>query len=253
MENVEKIVGVVSGKGGVGKTTFVSNMGMALTEMAADITVVDADLSTSNLGLQLGLYQFPVGLQDALNGRMDVNNTIYMHPSGLRIIPSSVSLEYINQVINPYRLKNLLSGIEGIVMIDSPPGLGRDVSLVLKACDDVIVITNPEITAVTDAFKVVEVSRGMGKEPSGIVINRSRGKHELKPQEIEDMCGVKVVGIIPEDDTIRRSIYEKVPLVKYRPYSPASLAFRRLAAEMMGIEYRKPMFSTIKRILGVSG
>ncbi len=252
MESVEKIVGVVSGKGGVGKTTFVSNMGMALTEMAADITVVDADLSTSNLGLQLGLYQFPVGLQDALNGRMDVNNTIYTHPSGLKIIPSSISLGYLSQSISPYRLKSLLSGLDGVVMIDSPPGLGKDVSLVLKACDDVIVITNPEITAVTDAFKVIEVSRELGNEPSGIVINRSRGKHELRPEEIEDMCGVKVVGIIPEDDMMRRSVFERVPLVKFRPYSHASIAFRKLAADMLGIDYKSPKMVRIKRILGVN-
>ncbi len=252
METVEKVVGVVSGKGGVGKTTFVSNIGMALNEMSADVTVVDADMSTSNLGLQLGLYQFPVGLQDAIGGTIDIDRTVYMHPSGLKIIPSSVSLSYINRKIRPKRLKSVVSGMNGLVMIDSPPGLGREVELVLNACDDVVVVTTPEITAATDAFKVIQVSRDIGKEPVGVVLNRVTGRHEMRPEEVEEMTGVKVVGIVPEDGMMKKSIYGKTPLVKFRPYSPASMAFQKLAADILGVEFKKPALWRLKRLLGVS-
>lgn len=245
---MEKIIGVVSGKGGVGKTTFVSNIGLSLIEMERDVVVVDGDLSTSNLGLQLGFYQFPLGLQDVLEGNVGITGAIYTHPSGLKLIPTSVSMNYLNRVPTPYRLKSLLSDLRGLVLIDSAPGLRDDSLLVLKASDDILVITNPEIPAVTDALKTIKLAREMGKEPMGIVVNRIRDSYELKPEEIEGMCDVPVIGIIPEDSNVKKSMFEKVPLVKYSPYSPASIAFRKIASNLIGQEYYPPRFLRLKRL-----
>ncbi len=245
---MEKIIAVVSGKGGVGKTTFVSNVGTALTEMMKDVVVVDTDLTTSNLGLQLGFYQFPLGLQDALEGNIGIANAIYTHPSGLKVIPASISLTYLNKVPTPYRLKTILRDLRGLVIIDSPPGLRDDALFVLRAADDIIVITNPEIPAVTDALKVIKISREMGKEPLGIVINRVKHNYELRQDEIESMCDCPVIGKIPEDDTVKKSLFEKTPLVSYRPYSPAAIAFRKIAANLIGQEYKPPSFLFLRRI-----
>jgi septum site-determining protein MinD len=245
---MEKIIGVVSGKGGVGKTTLVSNVGLSLIELEKDVVVVDADLSTSNLGLQLGFYQFPLGLQDVLEGNIPITSAIYTHPSGLKVIPASISLNYLNKVPTPYRLKSLLSDLRGLILVDSPPGLRDDAMLVLKASDDILVITNPEIPAVTDALKVIKVSREMGKEPMGIVLNRVKHRYELKPKEIEAMCDVPVIGVVPEDHSVKRSTFEKLPSVKYRPYSPASVAFRKIAANLIGQEYCAPSLLRVRRL-----
>ncbi len=247
---MEKTIGIVSGKGGVGKTTFVTNVGLSLIEFEKDVIVVDADLSTSNLGLQLGFYQFPLGLQDVLEGNVPITNAIYTHPSGLKVIPASISLNYLNKVPTPYRLKSLLNDLRGLILIDSPPGLRDDGLLVLKASDEILVVTNPEIPAVTDALKVIKVAREMGKEPMGIVLNRVRDKYELKPKEIEGMCDVPVIGTVPEDKNVKRSMFEKSPIVKHKPYSPASLAFRKIAANMIGQEHIPPRFPRLKRIFG---
>jgi septum site-determining protein MinD len=247
---MEKTIGIVSGKGGVGKTTFVANVGLSLIELEKDVIVVDADISTSNLGLQLGFYQFPLGLQDVLEGDIPITNAIYTHPSGLKLIPASISLNYLNKVPTPYRLKSLLNDLRGLILIDSPPGLRDDSMLVLKASDEILVITNPEIPAVTDALKVIRVAREMGKEPMGIIINRMKDRYELKPKEIEGMCDVPVVGMIPEDRDIKKSLFEKMPLVKYKPFSPASVAFRKIAANIIGQEYYTPSFLRIRRWFG---
>lgn len=237
---MEKIVGVVSGKGGVGKTTFTANVGLAMSSFGKDVVAVDVDLTTSNLGLQLGFYQFPLGLQDALDGNIGILNAIYTHPSGLRVVPASVSLNYLTKNPTPYRLKSVLSDLSGIILIDSPPGLRDDALLVLKACDDIIVITNPEIPAVTDALKVVKVSREIGKEPLGIVVNRYKDKYELTTREIEEMCDLSVIGRIPEDNDIKRSIFEKTPIVSLKPYSRSAVEFNRIAAALVGAEYSPP-------------
>jgi septum site-determining protein MinD len=247
---MEKIIGVVSGKGGVGKTTFVANVGLSLIELEKDVVVVDVDLSTSNLGLQLGFYQFPMGLQDVLEGSIPITNAIYTHPSGLKLIPASISLNYLNKVPTPYRLKSLLNDLRGLILVDSPPGLRDDSMLVLKASDEILVLTNPEIPAVTDALKVIKVAREMGKEPMGIVLNRVKDKYELKPKEIEGMCDIPVIGVIPEDKNVKKSLFEKTPVIKYRPSSPASLAFRKVAANLIGQEYFSPRFPRLRGWFG---
>ena len=246
---MEKIIGVVSGKGGVGKTTFTANVGMALTGFGRDVVAVDADLSTSNLGLQLGFYQFPLGIQDALDGNIGILNAIYTHPSGLRVVPASVSLNYLTKNPTPYRLKSVLSDLSGIILIDSPPGLRDDALLVLKACDEIIIITNPEIPAVTDALKVIKVCREMGKEPLGIVVNRVRDKFELTTQEIEEMCDLSVIGRIPEDREVKRSMFEKTPVVSLKPHSKAAVEFKRIAAALIGEEYSPPGMLALRRLL----
>jgi septum site-determining protein MinD len=245
---MEKIIAIVSGKGGVGKTTFTANLGYAMTQFGKDVVAVDADLSTSNLGLQLGFYQFPLGLQDALEGNIGILNAIYTHPSGLKVVPASISLNYLTKNPTPYRLKSVLSDLSGIILIDSPPGLREDALLVLKACDDILVVTNPEIPAVTDALKVIKVAREMGKEPLGIVVNRSRDKFELTIPEIEEMCDLNVIGRVPEDKHVKRSMFEKTPIVALRPNSRSAIEFKRVAAALIGEEYHPPgMLSRILR------
>ncbi len=245
---MEKIIGIVSGKGGVGKTTFTANLGLAISRLGKDVVAVDADLSTSNLGLQLGFYQFPLGLQDALEGNIGILNAIYTHPSGLKVVPASISLNYLTKNPTPYRLKSVLSDLNGIILIDSPPGLREDALLVLKACDDLLIVTNPEIPAVTDALKVIKVAREMGKEPLGIVVNRVKDKFELSTDEIEEMCDLNVIGRVPEDREVKRSMFEKTPIVSLRPHSKASIEFNRVAAALIGAEYSPPgMFSRLLR------
>lgn len=246
---MEKIISVVSGKGGVGKTTFVSNIGLTLNSLNKDVVVVDADLSTANLGLQLGFYHFPLGLQDALDGNIKIADTIYTHPSGLKVVPASVSLSYLNKNPSPYRLKSLLSDLKGLVLIDSPPGIGKEVFLSIKASDEIIVVTNPEIPAVTDALKVIKVAREWKKEPIGIVVNRTKDSYELRPDEIEAMCEAPVIGMIPEDNHVKRSMFERTPLVNYKPYSPASIAFKKIASNLIGEEYTPPRFHKIRNML----
>lgn len=236
-----RVIGVVSGKGGVGKTVAAVNLGLALLEMGKDVTVVDADMTASNLGIQLGFYPLqPFTLQSVLSGKVQLQNTIYLHPSGLRIIPSSVA---VDKLVKSGRVKSVLKKLRGLVVVDSPAGLDAEALAVLQACDDVLVVTNPEYPAVTDAVKVIKRAREVGKNVLGIVVNRHGGKkHELKPAEIEVMADTPVIGIIREDRNIKKSIFAKTPVLHHKPNSRVSRDFRRLAHTIMGMEYREPGF-----------
>jgi septum site-determining protein MinD len=245
---MEKVIAVVSGKGGVGKTTFTSNIGLALKRFGKDVTVLDGDMSNSNLGLQLGFFQFPLGLQDALKGGISIHKAVYTHPSGLNVIPSSISMKYIKRSPNPGRLKRLIKDLRGVVLIDSPPGVGSDVEAVIRAADDVVIVTNPEIPAVTDALKAVQLSRGLGKEPLGVVLNRTGDRYELRPEEVEAMCSIRVLGSVPEDRAVKKSIFNRNPVVHEQPNSRSSVAFMGIAAGLAGMEYRSPRMLRMRRL-----
>jgi cell division ATPase MinD len=245
---MEKAIAVVSGKGGTGKTTFVSNTGLILKYIGNDITVIDTDMSNSNLGLSLGIYQLPIGIQDVLKGDISLEDSIYLHPTGLKVIPASLSMKFLNNKITTQGLRKMLTGIDGYVMFDSPPGVGEDVLSLLRSVSDIIVITNPQITAAADSLKIIRVAKDVGTNVFGVVVNRSRGRYEMSSQEIESMCEAPVIGQIPEDPMVDRSLYEGVPLVYNKPFSPASIAYKRIACSLVGMNYRPPRLMRIRNM-----
>src|SRR6056297_1525126 len=90
-----RIVGLISGKGGVGKTTLTVNLGIALQQMGKKVTIVDADFLASNLGVYLGRYDHPVKIQDVLNGNADVESAIFRHPTGVKAITCSNEIDKV--------------------------------------------------------------------------------------------------------------------------------------------------------------
>ncbi len=249
-DNLPKIIGIVSGKGGTGKTVSSINIALALHQFGEEVTVVDADTTASNLGMHLGFYTFPNKLQDVLNDEIDISRAIYMHHTGLKLIPSSIDLDSLGADMSKLRLA--LSKLKGTVIVDCPPGLDKDSLAVLDACDEIIVITNPEIPTVANAVKVARVAADMKKNILGVVITRAKdAAWELRAEDVEMMCEAPVIGMIPEDWNVNKSIFEKVPIVAQNPYSQASIEYKKLAARLIGKTYEPPKHMGLKKLLGL--
>src|SRR3989338_7084947 len=101
-----RIISIMSGKGGVGKTVSAINLALALRELKKDAVVIDADITTANIGIQLGFRKFPISLQDIIRKNMRLSSAVNMHKSGLKVIPASISLNKINT--NLSKLKSLI-------------------------------------------------------------------------------------------------------------------------------------------------
>ncbi len=242
-----KIIGIVSGKGGVGKTVTAINLGLALHQAGNNVTIVDADITASNIGLQLGIYSFPATIQDILCGVEDISRAIYTHPLGLKIIPSSISIDAANTDMS--RLKDVLKKLEGTVIVDSAPGLGKEAMSVLEVCDEIIVVSNPEIQAVANALKVIRIALGMQKPVLGLVVNRcTNEKYDLTPSEIKIMCETPILSEIPEDRDVKMSLFEKTPVISYNPYALSSIEFQKLASCLTGRRYEPPKYLALKRL-----
>lgn len=240
---MSEVIGVLSGKGGVGKTTTVANLGAALSdEFDRNVVIVDTNLTTSHLGLHLGLYEdLPVTLREVVKKNMPISYAVYVHPpTGIRLVPASLSGEGVN--LTSQKLKGIVKKLSHdyeFVIMDCPPGLGKEVVTSISAIDAALVVTTPDFPAVADALKTIDLLQKMRKRIIGVVVNKRRGqKYELSDREIESTCGARVIATIPDDARIPQGIAEGMPAVVFSPFSPASNAYKHLAAGLAGQEYR---------------
>lgn len=239
MQGFARIIGVVSGKGGVGKTTTVANIGVCLAhDYKKRVLAIDGNVTTSNLGIHLGFLYPPVTLHDVLEDKVPIDQAIYVHESGLHVIPASLS---VKRKAYYERLKSKIAELAAnydVILIDGAAGIGNEVKAAIMASDELLIITNPEIPAVTAAIKVSETAKDMNSQIRGVVINKVRRKsYEVSTKEIENSCESEVVSIIPEDGAVQESIAKRVPVIQYDPRCRASVEFRKLAASLIGEKY----------------
>lgn len=244
-----------SGKGGTGKTTAVVNVGVALAEFGKDVILIDADITMANLVLLLGLEDVQYTLHDVLAGDARIEDAIYEGPGGVRVIPGGLSLDKIKKT-DPQKVQRLRSLIKDInnmadyILIDAPAGLDITAITALLTGQELVLVTNPEISAITDSLKTKIVAEKLGTYPKGVILNRvSSEKVELTTKEVETILEVPVLGIIPEDPEVKRASAYGVPLVLKNPTSPAAIAYKQIAAKIAGIEWEPPKpESPIKKI-----
>ena len=240
-----RLITITSGKGGVGKTVTAINLGAALNSLGKEVIVVDANLTTPNIGLHFGAPIVPVSLNHVLLGKAKVIDSIYEHESGIKIIPSSLSIKELRR-LNYKKLREVgkrLSRIADYVIFDSAAGLGEEAIGAMEAADELIVVTNPEIPAVTDALKAVKLAEGMGKVVKGIIVNRVKGtKNEMTVSNVKEMLDLPVLGVVPEDEKVQASLKSKDALLHVFPKSKAAKAYKRIAAGIANIEYKEPGF-----------
>ena len=235
------VIGVLSGKGGVGKTTVTSNLAAALAqEYGRMVIILDTNTYSSHIRLHFGIYgDVPFTLNDVVK-KKKYADFVYSHgPAGVEIIPSSATAKNVSFK----RLKNFVNKLASskydYVIVDCAPGFGKDVQSAIKATDELIVVTTPQIPDVEDALKIIELVEMMGKKVTGVIINNVKGaKYELDIEQLEETFDVPVLGIIPYDKKVPESIAAGVPLIVYAKYSDAATEIKKLAAKIAGETYK---------------
>lgn len=238
-----RVYAIASGKGGTGKTTTTVNLGTSLAMLGKKTIIVDADIGMANIGLLLGLEKSKVTLHEVLGGEAEIKDAIYEGPSGLKVVPSGLSLKGF-QKSNPDKLKQVIASLaDGMdyILIDAPAGLSRDSIIPLAAADKVILVVNPDLSSLTDALKTKTLAELLGRSVEGVVLNRvGFEKTEINSNKVKEHLGAEVLETVPEDADVRRSAAFKVPVVIKAPSSPASIAFKRLAAKIAGEKFVEP-------------
>jgi septum site-determining protein MinD len=254
-----RVYAIASGKGGTGKTTTTLNLGTSLAMLGKKAIVVDADIGMANLGLLVGLEKSKITLHEVLSDEAEIKDAIYDGPSGLKVVPSGLSLNGF-QKSNPDKLKQVIPILsEGMdyVLIDAPAGISREGLIPLSVADRVILVVNPDLSSLADAIKTKTLAELLGKTVEGVVLNGTQlEKTEINRNKVQELLGVQVLEMIPEDANVKSSAALKIPVVIRIPTSPASIAFRRLAARMAGEKFIEPketkrsLFGFAKTIFG---
>lgn len=249
LENVS--IAILSGKGGVGKTTTALNLGAGLADQWKNTTVLEMDLDTPNLPLELGYSAAGENtVQNLLDTRMsgDMITVINRVRDGMGILPASLSREEVEWESGD--LETLVEKLEDCVVIDTPPGVGEVQRKILDAVDYAIIVITPSESAYMDGMKSLSMVQEMETEFLGFVVNRvGESRYDLDTDDlVESLSDYRVLHSIPEDHTVKRTRRENKPVIDINPYCPSAVAYQELASKISGGDYKPP--GAIKRLLG---
>ncbi len=258
---MSRVIVITSGKGGVGKTTTAINLGAAINYFNKNPLIIDGNLSTPNIGIHLNSPEVPINLNHVLLKKSDVFEAVYEHESGIKVIPSSLSIKELKK-IKPGKIKEFKKDFKKIsdyVIIDSAAGLGEEAISLIEMADEIIIVTNPEIAAITDALKTIKIAEQMKKQILGIIVTRvKKNKIEMQSETVKEMLEVPILGMIPEDIDVQKSLNLKDAVVHIFPKSNASRAYKEIAAKIIGVEYdsekdKESIFKKISKVFGWGG
>lgn len=238
------VLTITSGKGGVGKTTATANLGIALADLGKKVVCIDTDIGLRNLDVVMGLENRIVyDLVDVVEGRCKLKQAL-IHDKRmpeLFLIPAAQTKE--KSAVSPKQMCKLIDELRpdfDWVLIDSPAGIEHGFKNALAPADQVLVITNPDVSAVRDADRIIGLVDAQQKGPAKLIINRmnpsmvKRGEM-LDAEDILELLAIKLVGIIPEDENVLISTNRGQPVV-LEPKSKAGQAFRNIARRLNGEE-----------------
>lgn len=240
-----RAISMASGKGGVGKTTVVANLGVALAKLGQKTLVVDADIAMANLSLLFGIQSAPITLHDVLMGGAEIYDAMYDGPFGLKIIPSGLSLTSYRKV-EPQKMEGLLSRVKNefdFILVDVPAGIGDNAIAAMSSSGETILVVTPDPASLADALKTKLMAERIGVKPVGVIVNMVRRiKGEATEEDVRHVLELPVLGSIPEDIEVRKSFLMRrpQPVVLRKPNAEASLAFMRIAARLSGVALPQP-------------
>ncbi len=237
-----KVVTVTSGKGGVGKTTTTANLGVALARMNKKVVVIDADIGLRNLDVIMGLENRIVyDLVDIVEGRCKLRQAMIKHKQfpDLYLIPAAQTRD--KSAVSPADMIQLADQLRqefDFVLIDSPAGIERGYRNAVAPADEILIVTNPEVSAVRDADRIIGLLEAENKGPGQLILNRVkmdmvRKGEMMSASDVTDILSVKLIGIVPEDENVVPASNAGLP-VTLNENSRAGTAFRNIARRLNG-------------------
>jgi septum site-determining protein MinD len=237
-----QVVTITSGKGGVGKTTAVANLAVALAADGRKVVCIDGDIGLRNLDIVMGLENRIVyDIVDVIEGRCKLRQAMIRdkHFSDMYLIPAAQTRD--KTAVSPSDMVRLCDELRpdfDFVLIDSPAGIERGFRNAIAAADKVLVVTNPEVSSVRDADRVVGILEAEEKGTPALILNRLNPamvkQHDmLSAEDVLDLLAIQLIGIVPEDESVIIASNRGTP-VAYEQKSRAGQAFRNIAKRLLG-------------------
>lgn len=246
--NPTRVVSVSSGKGGVGKTALVANVGVSLAKKGFNVLILDADLGLANIDVVFGLTP-PYNLNHFFSGEKGLDSIMVEGPHGLRILPAGSGLQSFIHLDSELKLK-LLDGLDSLdtefdfVLIDTEAGISENVTYFSTAAQEILLITTPDPTAITDVYALMKLLFTKYHEKHfNLVVNMVKDEDEalevfrklsIVANRYLDIS-IDYFGSIPFNNQMAESIRKQQVIVELYPHSATAQAFAGLAGHISSI------------------
>jgi septum site-determining protein MinD len=237
------VYAITSGKGGVGKTTTVANLSTGLALKGYSVAIVDGDIGLRNLDLVMGLENRIVyDLVDVIEGRATLKQALIKDKklkAKLQLLPASQTKD--KNAVTPEQMKKLADELReefDFVIVDSPAGIEQGFRNAIAGADEIIIVTNPELSAIRDADRVVGLLDAYGKKAPKLAINRIRQDmvkrgDMIQVEEIIEALEVDLLGIIPDDQAVIVSTNKGEAVIREEG-SKAAKAYDNMVRRILG-------------------
>lgn len=239
-----RIITVSSGKGGVGKTNFTVNLGIALSKQGQRVTIIDADLGLANVDVLLGIIP-KYTLSHIVKNEKSIEEIMVEGPHGLKIVSGgSGMLDLVNlredQIDSLIHTFDKLNEISDYILIDTGAGLNNSVLSFIKAASDVVVVITPDPTSITDAYALIK-NISEAEKHINLVINRVEsskegaevfGKLERAARKFLEI-NLNNLGYIYEDSNVKKSVRSQKPFSTEYPNSIATKGVELIAYNLV--------------------
>lgn len=240
-----KVIAVTGGKGGVGKTNLSVNLSIALAERRRRVVLMDADLGLANVDVLLGL-KAKYTLADVLDGSMGLKDILLNGPAGIKVVPASSGIQQMSS-LSPQEHAGLihafsdLSDQMDVLVVDTAAGISDTVVSFVRAAQEVIVVVCDEPSSITDAYALIKLLNAEhGIFRFRIVANMTRSTQEginlfAKLNNVCDKfldASLQYIGNIPFDETVRKAIQRRRPVLEFSPRCKAAMAIRAVAEKV---------------------
>ncbi|MCF6322914.1 MAG: MinD/ParA family protein [Gammaproteobacteria bacterium] len=237
-----RVIAISSGKGGVGKTSVSTNLGIALAKLGAKVCILDADTGLANINILLNLRpEFTI--EHLLNGEKNIDEIMLDGPDGIKVVPAASGISECAELNQEqyHVLSKALSQLESrfdYLLIDTAAGIGETVLAFLASAQYCVLVVTPEPTSLTDAFSLIRVmKRKQLKQPIYTIVNRAASPQKANEifhrfsaatKKYLQTC-IGYMGSIAEDPMISSAVYLQTPIIIAQPQSPASQCIQALA------------------------
>lgn len=242
-----KIIGIMSFKGGVGKTVSTINIGAALTKLGKKTIIVDANFLSPTLNVYMGLLDPEVTLKEVVEDNVMPEEAIYEHESGVHVLPTNF---YRKIDLDKFVEKmEYLRELYDYILLDSGPTYTEEIVAVLMAVDELIFVTTPDYPTLVSTLRAAELTKNENVNVRGILVNKKRRKSfELDQRDIEETIGLPVIGEINDDNKIMRSASRFMPITHHSPKNKNSKRYIELAKQISEEDPEKQLSRLLKNV-----